>query len=88
MLAAILPFKNNNKSLLYNIHRVLLKTFSLCAFEGGALWPLIFYQSSDLKSFLAGGFLPCLADGEVEVLRMGLIYLRLMDAKETLVQIS
>lgn len=49
--------------------------------KGECLWPLILYQSSDLKSFMAEGFLPSSADGESEVLRMGLTYLRLMGVK-------
>lgn len=35
----------------------------------------------DIKSFIAEGFLPSSADGESEVLRMGLTYLRLMGVK-------
>lgn len=49
--------------------------------KGEHLWPLILYQSSNLKSFRAEGFLLPFADGESEVLRMGLAYLRLMGTK-------
>lgn len=46
------------------------------------------YQSCDLESFVAEGFLLSFAHGKSEFLRMGLFYLRLLGAKGTWVQTS